>query len=174
MHAFLLINTNPEDLAKDQKAKIIPYILQRIEDTRNLKKITKFSFSQKTAIVIKNIDQASEEALNALLKNIEEPSENLIYILTATNINNVIPTIVSRCQVIAVPSTKRLRKDINYKDALDIKDREEAIKFVEDLIFTDKDFINKENYLKILKNLKANGNVSLQLTNLLVKINGHG
>lgn len=180
MHAFLLINTNPLEFAKKNKAKILSFVLQKIEDARELKKLVKFSFAEKTAIVIENIDTATTETANAFLKNLEEPNENLIYILTATNLNNVLPTIISRCEIVKVHSTQYIvqRKNIDYKTALNIKDRDEAIKFVEDLIFTDDNFINKENYLRTLINLKANGNVSLQLTNMLATIlatiNGHG
>lgn len=179
MHAFLLVNTDPIQFAKEQKAKVISFELQKIEDTRNLKKLTKFSFSEKTAIVIKDVDNATNEALNAFLKNLEEPNTNLIYVLTATNLKNVLPTIVSRCEVIqsVVPTHQTPASPINYKDGLNIKDRDEALKFVNDLISIDyqkKDFKNMENYLQTLQNLKANGNVSLQMTNLVVRMNGHG
>lgn len=187
MHAFLLINTDPLEFAKKNKAKTLFFVLQKIEDTRELKKITKFSFNQKTAIVIKDIDEASDEALNALLKNLEEPNENLIYILTASNINSVLPTIISRCEIIKSPITKhQITNNIQITNFINskltqkfeivgkIKEREEAINFVEDLIFTDDSFNNKENYLRTLLNLKLNGNVSLQLANLIVTMGSHG
>ena len=100
----------------------------------------------------------------------------MIYVLTVSNLENVLPTIVSRCQVIKIQDLryKMYDKNANYKDALNIKDRGEAIKFVENLIYIDHEkniFQNQENYLQSLKNLKANGNVSLQLLNLVVKMN---
>ena len=58
-----------------------------------------------------------------------------------------------------------------------IKDRTEAIDFVEDLIILEKEnnnYLNMQNFLETLKNLKLNGNVSLQLTNLIVRMNSHG
>lgn len=175
MHAFLLVNTDPIQFAKKENAKVIPFELQKIEDTRNLKKLVKFKFNEKTAIVINDIDNATNEALNAFLKNLEEPSHNLIYILTATNLKNVLPTIVSRCEVIqSKADNKQLSKGrVNHKEGLNIKDRDEALKFVEDLINMDyqkKSFDNIENYLQTLQNLKANGNVSLQMTNLVAKM----
>ncbi|MFZ3301737.1 MAG: hypothetical protein WA152_03430 [Microgenomates group bacterium] len=175
MHAFLLVNKDPIQFAEEQNAKVIPFTMQKIEDARNLKKIVKFKFNEKTAIIINDIDLATNETLNAFLKNLEEPNENLIYILTASNLNNVLPTIISRCEIIAVQSTEYLvqRQHRNYKDALNIKDRDEAIKFVEDLLFLDKEkkeYKNMENYLNTLKNLKLNGNVSLQMTNLVARM----
>jgi len=177
MHAFLLINTNPKEFATRQKAKQIPFTLQKIEDARELKKFVKFSFFEKTAIIVEDIDKATAETQNAFLKNLEEPSYNLIYILTASNINNVLPTITSRCQVIRIKKEELKIKNSNYKDALNIKDRGEAIKFIENLIHIDHEkniFKNEENYLQSLKNLKANGNVSLQLLNLVVRMESHG
>ena len=197
MHSFLIIGGNEgtkrikiERVAKREKVKRqIPFILQKIEDARDLKKLIKFSFSEKCAIILENIDTASHETLNALLKNLEEPTSNIIYILTATNIRNVIPTILSRCEIIRVQETinrvenKNLKQFINsninnkFEIIGKIKERSDAISFVENLIFFEKEsknYTNLEGCLKTLKNLKANGNVSLQMTNLLVTMGGHG
>lgn len=192
MHAFLITGNSTKyivhrinKLAQEEKAKQIPFILQKIEDARELKKFVKFSFAEKTAIIIQDIDTATPEAANAFLKNLEEPTKNIIYILTANNLGNVLPTITSRCQIVTVHSTKyivqsehmRFSSAINYKTALNIKDRTEAIKFIENLIYIDhknNNFKNMENYLNTIKNLRANGNVSLQLTNLVVKMESHG
>src|SRR3989344_6201026 len=190
MHAFLLINSDPLEFAKKENAKVVSFTLQKIEDARDLKKIIKFKFNEKTAIVINDIDKATDEALNAFLKNLEEPTKNIIYILTASNIANVLPTITSRCQVINVLQVKQvlqvnqtiknfLNSKLNQKFEIigKIKEREDAIKFIEDLIYFEKsndNYLNIENYLKTLLNLKLNGNVSLQMTNLLVTMNSHG
>ena len=197
MHSFLIVSGNEEikraridSVVKREKAtRQIPFILQKIEDARVLKKIVKFSFSEKCAIILENIDTASHETLNALLKNLEEPNTNIIYILTATNIKNVIPTIVSRCEIIKVQETNNRVEDKNIKRFINssindkfeiigkIKKRTDAITFVENLIYYEKgnkNYTNLESYLNTLKNLKLNGNVSLQLTNLLVKMNSHG
>lgn len=179
MHAFLLINTNPIEFAKKQNAKVIPFNLQKIEDSKELKKLVKFSFPEKTAIVINDIDQATTETANAFLKNLEEPTKNIIYILATKNLSGVLPTITSRCEIIKVQSTEYLvpSKQINFKDALNIKDRDEAIKFIENLLLIDhenKNFDHMENYLNTIRALKLNGNVSLQLINLVVRMNGDG
>lgn len=185
MHAFLIVGNSEQlrsnkvnEIALEQKAKKIQFALQKIEDVKNLKKFVKFKFNEKTAIVINNIDKVTTEAANAFLKNLEEPNNNLIYILTTNNITNVLPTIASRCQVIQVKQVLQVKqvKKTNYKDGLNIKDREIAIKFVEDLIYSDyqKDnFLNMENYLYTLRNLKVNGNVALQMTNLVVRMNSN-
>lgn len=182
MHAFILINTDPNEFAKKQNAKIMPFTMQKIEDARELKKFVKFSFSEKTAIIINDIDKITPEAANAFLKNLEEPTKNIIYILTASNLSNVLPTIISRCQIVKstnpqIYKSTNINMDYDYKDALNIKDREEAIKFIENLIYQDhenQNFKNMENYLNTIQNLRANGNVSLQLTNFVVRMNRNG
>lgn len=52
--------------------------------------------------IIDGIDTASTAAQNSLLKFIEEPKEEtpLIGIYLATNLSNVLPTIISRCETI--------------------------------------------------------------------------
>lgn len=49
--------------------------------------------------LIDGIENSTPEALNSLLKILEEPVEGIYAIFTCTNIGRVLPTIVSRCQV---------------------------------------------------------------------------
>lgn len=58
--------------------------------------------------VIKQIENATQEAMNALLKILEEPIDGIYAIFTTQNINKVLPTIISRCQVIDI---KPFQKD---------------------------------------------------------------
>lgn len=51
--------------------------------------------------IINHVENASDGALNSLLKFLEEPSSNNIYAIFITNnIYQVLPTIVSRCEII--------------------------------------------------------------------------
>lgn len=198
MHAFLLIGQGlrvkgqSEELAQKLNAKILEFPLNKIADTRELRKIIKLAFSEKTAILINSIDEATEEALNAFLKSLEEPQENLYYILTANSLAAVLPTITSRCQVIKVQSTKYkvqstesekfLKLPIGEKLALcsKVKDREEAKIFIQNLIeILHFDLLNcdgnrqktakdLEITVKTLNNLESNGNINLQLTNMII------
>ncbi len=54
-------------------------------------------FSHKKIFIIKNIDFSMDSAQNKLLKILEEPPENVYFILTAASENLVLPTIKSRC-----------------------------------------------------------------------------
>lgn len=50
--------------------------------------------------VLDRFDQATPSAANALLKTLEEPPEFVVLILLAPDTDSLLPTIVSRCQVI--------------------------------------------------------------------------
>jgi len=49
-------------------------------------------------VLIENANQMSIEAQNALLKILEEPNDDSVFILTAPNSQSLLPTIVSRCR----------------------------------------------------------------------------
>ena len=196
MHAFIftatdtdLLNIRISDLVEEQKASRLDFELEKISDIKTLRSIVKLKLSKKTAIVIKNIDSATLEAQNSFLKNLEEPQEKLIYILTANNLNQVIPTIISRCQIIKLISNKTSFQsdgEANFSNlSIDeqlifiskIKDRSEAVNFTQDLMMAERTlghFDNVEQCLETYKKLQANGNVPLQLLNLVAKMNSHG
>lgn len=50
--------------------------------------------------ILENIDYATPEAMNTLLKTLEEPVKGVYAILTCENINRVLPTIISRCMIV--------------------------------------------------------------------------
>lgn len=74
----------------------------KIGHIRNL--IKTFSFKNYSApykiAVIDNADCMTNEAANALLKTLEEPSENSVLILISSRSESLLPTIISRCQQI--------------------------------------------------------------------------
>lgn len=50
--------------------------------------------------ILRDAEAMSEEAANCLLKTLEEPPPQVILILTAASTEDLLPTIVSRCQVV--------------------------------------------------------------------------
>jgi DNA polymerase III delta prime subunit len=111
MHAFLIVGNNKDaikiktdELAKKYSAKMLEYPLIKIENVRNLNNFLRLTVTEPTLIVSNNIEEAGTEALNAFLKNLEEPQENLYFVLTTHSIQKVLPTIVSRCEIIKVKS----------------------------------------------------------------------
>ena len=61
---------------------------------------------RKTVIVISNIEEMRKESANAFLKLLEEPSGNLVFLLTTDNQDALLPTIISRCQLIKMSPLK--------------------------------------------------------------------
>jgi DNA polymerase III subunit delta' len=51
-------------------------------------------------IIIEAADRMSTASANALLKSLEEPAKHNIFILIAQQLSTVLPTVLSRCQVI--------------------------------------------------------------------------
>lgn len=70
--------------------------------------------------IIENIEYATKEAMNTLLKMLEEPTEGIYAIFTANNASRVLPTILSRCQVIDIkPDSKEAIIEALLKEEID-------------------------------------------------------
>lgn len=78
------------------------------EQTDSLQKdyLTKSIQSDKRIYIIKDADKLNVSSANSLLKFIEEPADDIIAILVASNSYNVISTIRSRCQIISLKKSK--------------------------------------------------------------------
>jgi DNA polymerase-3 subunit delta' len=50
--------------------------------------------------LLPDFQYATTEASNALLKTLEEPSDKVVLLLTANDLESLLPTIVSRCEVV--------------------------------------------------------------------------
>ena len=202
MHAYLFIGGDSEKrkkkaltYAKRGGAKIYEFPLAKIDDVRNLAYFTKFSQNTPISILIENVELATKEALNAFLKNLEEPGKNISFILTCSNEQALLPTIISRCQVIRIggsslntdPSISsdflKMSLGQKLKSLEKLKKREDAKNHLEKLILSahknmisKKGIIKKETYLiktaqRIIYNLNLNANVSLQMTYFAKNIN---
>ena len=64
----------------------------------------------KRIYVIKDADKMRSETANSMLKFLEEPDNDIIAILMTNNFNNLLSTIISRCQVI------RLNNDLEVNN----------------------------------------------------------
>ena len=99
--------------------------------------------------LMENIENSTNEAMNSLLKMLEEPTEGIFAIFTCQNLNRVLPTIQSRCQVIQLlPSSQKMLKE-ELKNA-DIS--EDDINILSEL-FTSydecKNYIDSESFEKL-------------------------
>lgn len=71
-----------------------------VEEIRDLISKVKYTpiMGKYKVYIIDEVHMLSQGAFNALLKTLEEPPSHVIFILATTEIQKVIPTIVSRCQ----------------------------------------------------------------------------
>lgn len=58
-------------------------------------------------VLLRNIEEANPYAANALLKTLEEPPPRVVLMLTTVNAEALLPTIVSRCEVIRLRRVPR-------------------------------------------------------------------
>lgn len=68
--------------------------------------LTKPVEGNKIIYIIKNCEKLNASSANCILKFLEEPEDDIIAILLTDNINMVIPTIKSRCQVLNFKNMK--------------------------------------------------------------------
>jgi DNA polymerase III delta prime subunit len=86
----------PEIEEKKGKIREKEISISQIRET--LERLKFFPYELKTKFcVIKRAQKMNAEAANALLKSLEEPSANAIFILLADNMESLLPTITSRC-----------------------------------------------------------------------------
>lgn len=65
---------------------------------------------KKKIYIIRDCEKMRPEAANSMLKFLEEPEDDIVAILMSNNINNVLPTIVSRCKMVKFNSSNGVKK----------------------------------------------------------------
>lgn len=73
-------------------------------------------------IIITPAEAMNESASNALLKTLEEPADNCVFVLVTENTNKLLSTIISRCQQrqVALPSSSDLTQWVKEQVGHDI------------------------------------------------------
>ncbi len=107
---------------------------RKVEDTQNiLEKIQYVPVNGRYKIyIIDEVHMLTNHAFNALLKTLEEPPENVIFILATTEVHKVLDTIKSRCQRF---DFRRITTDDIVKHLRYISDKEN-INITNDALFT--------------------------------------
>lgn len=124
-----ITNTVPIDVIEIDAASN-----RKVEDTQNiLEKIQYVPVHGKYKIyIIDEVHMLTNHAFNALLKTLEEPPENVIFILATTEVHKVLDTIKSRCQRF---DFRRITTEDIVKHLRFISD-EEKINISDDALFT--------------------------------------
>lgn len=116
----------------------------------------------KKIYVIKECDKMRAEAANSMLKFLEEPDNDIVAILMTNNYNNVLKTIISRCQII-----KLNKKNVDENNENDINVHNLALNFIDCLekngirtlinikdIFVDNSFLkDRQNVILLIDNM---------------------
>jgi len=104
--SFKLIKSNSHtnfyliDLLNDKKKIDVAQIREMITYTN------KSTFNNKARfILIDNVENLNKNSINALLKVIEEPNENVFFILINNSEKNILPTLSSRCLLFKINFT---------------------------------------------------------------------
>lgn len=79
----------------------------QIEDIQERFSMSALESNGSKIYIINKIENATTEAVNSLLKFLEEPSSDIYAIITTANVNNVLPTIVSRCMNIRLKKSSK-------------------------------------------------------------------
>ncbi len=106
---------------------------RKVEDAQNiLEKVQYVPVNGKYKIyIIDEVHMLTNHAFNALLKTLEEPPENVIFILATTEVHKVLDTIKSRCQRF---DFRRITTDDIVKHLKTISQKEN-IKISDDALF---------------------------------------
>lgn len=107
--------------------------------------------SNSKIFVLNNFENTSVLAQNKLLKTLEEPPQNVYFVLNVKNEQLVLPTIMSRCQKIYLPKfdNQKIQESLSEFNLTD-EQKQDIISYANGAMKKAKDFALKENFFEIL------------------------
>lgn len=178
-HAFLLYNSNYDSLKESLFSVISKYIFKdevneescdvlivRPENSKIIKDQildiqskfkTKSQFHMAKTYIIDEAQMMNDYAANSLLKFLEEPEDDIYAFLITSNINSVLPTIKSRCQLIKIDDNvdfdiKMFDNELVLK-SIDLVNKIENYK-VDSIAYLSDIFSKKEEKAKVMSIIK--------------------
>ncbi len=99
-------------------------LIDQVRELQHSLALAPYAADLRIALLL-DFQRATNQAMNALLKTLEEPQDRVILLLTANALESLLPTIVSRCEVIrlrpaSIASTSSFlasKKGLSSKDA---------------------------------------------------------
>ena len=121
-HISPIENEEDELSVKRKAVRKKNIVIDQIRELSAYCELTTHQEKGKRLVLIEPADQLNENASNALLKILEEPPENTLFILVSSHAQKLIATIRSRCQLLELrgPSQDEallFLKDQNIEDA---------------------------------------------------------
>ena len=106
-------------------------------------------------VLVDEGDRLNVNAQNALLKTLEEPPENTVFIICVTSINNLLPTIISRSQTVRFSPMEedRLAQELIKKGAKEA-DAQWIARVCEGSLGRALECMSDENMLEMGKNVR--------------------
>ena len=124
----------------------------KVESVREINSNVNFSSigGEKRVVIIQNCENFNTNSANALLKNLEEPKDDITYILTTTDVSKILSTIRSRCQMYALsqPSTEETKA---YFADVDSPEKDELVEIYSGNIGMIKDALENPKRFEILQ-----------------------
>ena len=91
--------------------------IDQIRELQHTLSLAPYEARYRIALILR-FEEAHASAANAMLKTLEEPPSRVVVILTAKSVENLLPTIVSRCEVLRLRS---LAMDETGRGLVDIR-----------------------------------------------------
>ncbi len=136
---------------KSEKSIIISLTPQSseysIDQIREIKKEVKIGQPLKRIYLFEDFENSSLEAQNSFLKLLEEPPENVEFILTVSNPYTLLPTIISRTKIVRLDKRKDYEKNTTVIKALTLYLSKKNLRAVDFSAFTSP---SKEDCLTLL------------------------
>lgn len=109
---LVLIGAHPDliEIKPEKKTSAI-----KIESIRDLNEPVYLSpqLGFHRVVIIKSAEKMNSAASNALLKLLEEPPDNVYFILQATQLSTILPTVISRCQIWRITDKSASYQELN-------------------------------------------------------------
>lgn len=137
-HAFLLLGQESvgRELVKDfLNSDSIQFDasdsnLESLREILHLASLKAVSGAKKFVLLL-NMDKANVQMQNALLKTLEEPSNDTVLVLVSAT--PLLPTIMSRCQVIFLPREQSTEISAEVLEGLELLEKHRAVGLAEKL-----------------------------------------
>ena len=137
-----------------------------IEKMQERFSISSVEDNAKRIYIINLIEHSTSEAINSLLKFLEEPDEDTYAIITTENINNVLPTIISRCLNLRLSKASKrelvveaIKKGITLEDALILASFNGSMSLIEDCYNNSKYISLKDLVIEMFNEYVDGGNI---------------
>lgn len=154
----------------------------KIDNIRELRRkfILSPLFSPIKAVIIHNAERMNNESANALLETLEEPKGQAIIILLTSLPRSLLPTLLSRCQIINFfrqPADKlkidvSIRYDDEYLEELSKEDKETILRVLNNwlLVFRQKFLESRDPKTALFLKKLINASFNIQTTNINTRL----